>query len=94
MATIGFVSLGCDKNRINCEQMLYRLMEAGHEILDTPELAEVVIVNTCAFIESARSEAIENILEIAQAKPRIMTRKASSRAVKSPGAPRISTERS
>ena len=68
MATIGFVSLGCDKNRINCEQMLYRLMEAGYEILDTPELAEVVIINTCAFIESARSETIENILEIARAK--------------------------
>jgi len=68
MATIGFVSLGCDKNLINSEQMLWRLMDAGHEILETPELAELVIINTCAFIESAKAEAIENILEIAMAK--------------------------
>ena len=68
MATVGFVSLGCDKNRINCEQMLWRLAEAGHELVDTPELAEVVIINTCAFIEAAKSESIENILEIAAAK--------------------------
>ncbi len=68
VATVGFVSLGCDKNRINCEQMLWRLADAGHELLDTPELAQVVIINTCAFIEAAKSEAIENILEIAAAK--------------------------
>jgi len=68
VATIGFVSLGCDKNRINCEQMLWRLADAGHELIETPELAQVVIINTCAFIESAKSEAIENILEIAAAK--------------------------
>ena len=67
MATIGLVSLGCDKNLVNGEQMLWRLMSAGHEILETPEMAEVVIVNTCAFIESARAEAVENILEIAAA---------------------------
>lgn len=68
MATIGLVSLGCDKNLINSEQMLWRLMSAGHEILETAELAEVVIVNTCAFIEAARAEGIENILEVAAAK--------------------------
>lgn len=64
MATIGLVSLGCDKNRINAEQMLWQLMYAGHDIVEIPETAEVVIVNTCSFIESAKEEAVENILEI------------------------------
>lgn len=68
MATIGLVSLGCDKNRINAEQMLWQLMDAGYDIVEIPELADVVIVNTCSFIESAKAEAIENILEIAAAK--------------------------
>ncbi len=69
MATsIGLVSLGCDKNRINAEQMLWRLMDAGYDIVEVPEMATVVIVNTCAFIESAKSEAIENILEIVASK--------------------------
>lgn len=67
MATIGLVSLGCDKNLINSEQMLWRLMAAGHEILETAELAQVVIVNTCAFIEASRLESVENIHEIVDA---------------------------
>ena len=65
---IGMVSLGCAKNTINSEQMLWRLNDAGYEI--SGELAEVdvLIINTCAFIESAKSEAIENILEFAELK--------------------------
>ncbi|MDR1116929.1 MAG: 30S ribosomal protein S12 methylthiotransferase RimO [Oscillospiraceae bacterium] len=66
--TVGLVSLGCDKNLINSEQMLWKLMDAGYEVLEVAELAEIVIINTCAFIEAAKTEAIENILEIAAAK--------------------------
>jgi len=66
--TVGMVSLGCDKNKINAEQMLWRLMDAGYDIVEIPEMADVVIINTCSFIESAKAEAIENILEIAAAK--------------------------
>ena len=68
MPTSGTISLGCDKNRINAEQMLWQLKDAGYDITDIPELADVVIVNTCSFIEAAKDEAIENILEIAAAK--------------------------
>ena len=64
MAKVGLVSLGCDKNLINGEQMLWRLMSAGHEIVEMPEMAEVVLINTCAFIEPAREESVENIHEI------------------------------
>jgi ribosomal protein S12 methylthiotransferase len=65
---VGMVSLGCSKNAINSEQMLGLLKEAGYEL--TAELAEVdtLIINTCAFIESAKMEAIENILEFAALK--------------------------
>lgn len=66
--TVGLVSLGCDKNRINAEQMLWKLMAAGYEIVEIPEMAQVVLINTCSFIESAKAEAIENILEIVAAK--------------------------
>lgn len=65
---IGMVSLGCAKNLVNGEQMLWLLREAGFEITGDLSEAEVLIVNTCAFIESAKSEAIESILEFAQLK--------------------------
>jgi len=68
MSKIGLISLGCAKNLINSEQMLFLLDEAGHEIVPQPEGADAVIVNTCGFIDSAKSEAIENILELAQLK--------------------------
>ena len=55
MAKIGFISLGCAKNQVNCEQMMYRLQEAGHEILPDVNGADVVIINTCGFIDSAKS---------------------------------------
>ncbi len=62
---IGFVSLGCSKNQLDTEVMLHELMSAGHEITPEETEAEIVIINTCAFIESAKKEAIDNILDIA-----------------------------
>ncbi len=57
------VSLGCPKNLVDAEHMLYNLREEGYEIVPDAALADVVIVNTCGFIESAKQEAIETILE-------------------------------
>ncbi|MBQ6430472.1 MAG: 30S ribosomal protein S12 methylthiotransferase RimO [Oscillospiraceae bacterium] len=65
---IGVISLGCAKNQVNAEQMMYLLREAGYEILPTVEGADVVIINTCGFIDSAKSEAIDNILAMAALK--------------------------
>ncbi len=62
---VGFVSLGCSKNRIDTEVMLHTLLSAGYEITADETEADVVIINTCAFIESAKKEAIDNILDIA-----------------------------
>jgi len=62
---IGFVSLGCPKNQIDTEIMLKELHEAGYEITPEETEADIVIINTCAFIESAKKEAIDNILDIA-----------------------------
>ena len=60
---VGMVSLGCAKNQIDAERMLYMLKEEGFEIVADAALADVVIVNTCGFIESAKQEAIDTILE-------------------------------
>ncbi len=68
MAKLCLVSLGCAKNLIDSEQMLFLAEKAGYEITDEPEEADVAIVNTCAFIESAQTEAIENILTMAEYK--------------------------
>ena len=62
---IGFVSLGCPKNQLDTEVMLHELVAAGYEITPEETEADVVIINTCAFIESAKQEAIDNILDIA-----------------------------
>lgn len=59
---IGMISLGCAKNQVNAEQMLFLLQEAGYELLGDVGGADVVIINTCGFIDSAKSEAIDNIL--------------------------------
>ena len=61
---IALISLGCSKNLVNSEQMLYLLCEAGYEIVPEPEMAAAVVVNTCGFIESAQSEAIDTIIEM------------------------------
>lgn len=68
MAKIGVISLGCAKNQVNCEQMMYRLQEAGHEILPDVTGADVVLINTCGFIDSAKSEAIDHIIAMGQLK--------------------------
>lgn len=61
---IAMVSLGCAKNRVDAEMMLYKLRAAGFEIIEDPAMADVSIVNTCGFIESAKQESIEEILEL------------------------------
>ena len=62
---IGFVSLGCPKNQLDTEVMLHHVLSAGYEITPDETEADIIIINTCAFIESAKKEAIENILDIA-----------------------------
>ena len=62
---VGFVSLGCPKNQLDTEVMLHEVIAAGYEITPDETEADVVIINTCGFIESAKKEAIENILDIA-----------------------------
>lgn len=62
---IGFISLGCPKNQVDSEMMLQKLDAAGYEIIDTPIGADAVIINTCGFIEAAKRESIDNILEMA-----------------------------
>ena len=65
---VAFVSLGCAKNLVNTEQMMALCRKAGHVVTGDPEGADVAVLNTCGFIESAKSEAIANILELAQLK--------------------------
>ena len=66
--TIGMISLGCAKNQVNAEQMLYLLRQAGYEILPDPDGADLVIINTCGFIDSAKEEAIDHILAMGELK--------------------------
>jgi len=61
-------SLGCAKNLMDAEQMLAKLFEAGYEYVHDPDEADIAIINTCAFIEDAKKEGIETILEIAECK--------------------------
>ena len=68
MAKIGFISLGCPKNLVDSEVMIGLLQAKGHVLTADPENAEILIVNTCSFIESARKESIETILAAAQLK--------------------------
>lgn len=63
MTKIGMVSLGCDKNRVDSEKMLFALKTAGYGLTDNPSDADVIIINTCAFIDSAKKESIDAILE-------------------------------
>ncbi len=63
MAKIGFISLGCAKNQVDCERMMYRVQEAGHTIEADVVGSDVVVINTCGFIDSAKAEAIDNILQ-------------------------------
>lgn len=65
---VGMVSLGCNKNQVDAERMLYSIKEAGYQLVADAALADISIINTCGFIESAKQEAIETILEFAQLK--------------------------
>ena len=66
--TFAMISLGCAKNLVNSEQMLYLLSEAGYTLVPEPEGADFAVVNTCGFIDAAKSEAIDHILELAELK--------------------------
>lgn len=68
MIKVGMISLGCPKNQVDAERMLACLERAGCQIADTYDGADVVIINTCGFIDAAKQEAIDNILEMAQLK--------------------------
>ena len=68
MTKVAFISLGCSKNLVDTEVMLHNLHKAGFEITFQPEEAEIVIINTCGFIESAKREAIDNILDAVELK--------------------------
>lgn len=68
MANIGFISLGCAKNQVDCERMMYRVQEAGHTVKADIVGSDVVIINTCGFIDSAKTEAIDFILQTAALK--------------------------
>ena len=65
---IGFVSLGCAKNLVDSEKIMGMLKEGGHEFVSKPSDAEAIIINTCGFIQSAKEEAINTILEMAEYK--------------------------
>ena len=67
---VHFTTLGCPKNQVDSELMLGMLARAGHEIADSAEAAECLVVNTCAFIDRAREESVNTILELAQLKER------------------------
>ena len=66
--SIHLISLGCAKNLVNSEQMLCRLVDAGYNIVEDADWADVIIINTCGFIDDAKSEAIEEILDAAYLK--------------------------
>ena len=64
-ANVGFISLGCPKNQVDTEIMIRELVEAGYPIVAEDIDADIIVINTCAFIESAKKEAIDNILDVA-----------------------------
>ena len=68
MANIGFISLGCAKNQVDCERMMYRVQEAGFQVQPDVVGCDAVVINTCGFIDAAKSEAIDSILQMAQLK--------------------------
>src|ERR1700681_1993120 len=65
---IGFVSLGCPKNLVDTEVMMGQLTASGHELTPHPADADVIVVNTCSFIDPAKQESIDTILEMAEYK--------------------------
>src|SRR5438128_12283839 len=67
-AKVGFVSLGCPKNLVDSEVMMGLLAQAGAELIPRAEDADVIVVNTCSFIEAAQQESVNTILEMARHK--------------------------
>src|SRR5204862_903638 len=65
---VGFVSLGCPKNLVDSEVMMGELVSRGHQLTERPEQADVLVVNTCSFIDPAKKESIDAILEMAEYK--------------------------
>ena len=65
---IGFVSLGCPKNLVDTEVMMGQLVARGHELTPHPDEADVIVVNTCSFIDPAKQESVDTILEMAEYK--------------------------
>src|ERR1700749_4314738 len=65
---IGFVSLGCPKNLVDTEVMMGQRTSRGHELTPRPEDADVIVVNTCSFIDPAKQESVDTILEMAEYK--------------------------
>ena len=65
---IGFVSLGCPKNLVDSEVMMGQLVARGHELTPHPDQADVLVVNTCSFIDPAKQESVDTILEMAEYK--------------------------
>ena len=75
MYKIGMISLGCPKNQVDAERMLAQLDEKGYAVTDCYDGVDAVIINTCGFIDAAKQEAIENILEMAQLKEEGLVKK-------------------
>ena len=65
---VGFVSLGCAKNQVNCEQMIWKTYEAGYEVALGAEGCDVAVVNTCGFLKEARDEAMGEIDKLVRQK--------------------------
>src|SRR5439155_24844898 len=69
---IYFVSLGCPKNQVDTELMLGQVQAAGHALVQAPDEADVIVVNTCAFIDAAKEESVDTILEMAEYKKKLV----------------------
>ena len=65
---VGFISLGCSKNLVVTEEIIGLFKKHGYKIVDNPEEAEILLINTCGFIESAKDEGISTILDMAEYK--------------------------
>ena len=70
--SIAISHLGCEKNRIDTEHMLGLLVEAGYSVDSNEELADYVIVNTCSFIEAAREESVQTLVDLAEANKKVV----------------------
>ena len=65
---VGFISLGCNKNLVDTEKTIAIFQKYGYEVVNDPKKAEIIVINTCGFIQSAKEEAINTILEMAEYK--------------------------